>query len=311
MSKTATTTKYDPYQHINDIIIARLEQGELPWVSRYSRNERNEMGPARNGESGRVYTGLNRLLLSLPGRYYTPKNIKDNGWLIKSGSKSFYAAFFKMWEKKTTVTTTDPETGEEVTKEVTERIPIPRLYNVFHESQIDFLEEGKKPVNVAADYDGTPVVDADVIFMRYRSLTGVNVDDQAEDPSYELGTDTIHIPERARYASPEGYYLDLFHEMVHSTGHGNRLARKMPAVAAHTRVCSFEELVATMGSAYLMNEADMDTLQVYDSVAEECQRWAKALRENDRHWLVWASSKATKAVHYILTGEKDDDKKNA
>ncbi len=308
MNKNKTSTNYDPYQHIVDIIVDRLESGELPWVSRYSRNEQQDLGPARNGKSGRPYTGLNKLLLPLPGRYYTPNNIKDNGWLIKAGSKSFYASFFKMWEKKTKVTVTNPDTGEEETREIIETIPIPRLYNVFHESQIDFLEDGKKPVNVAAEYDATPVQDADLIFLRYRAQSGVNIDDQAEDPSYDLGNDTIHIPERKRYASAEAYYLDLFHEMVHSTGHGSRLNRKMPARSNNTRVCSLEELIASMGSAFLMNESDMDTLGVFDSVAEECQRWAKAIRENDKHWVVWASSKANKAVRYILTGKAEEEK---
>ena len=304
--------KFDPYQHITDIIISRLENGELPWVRRYSK-EQKAMGPARNGKSGREYTGINRLLLPFPGRYYTFNNVQQMGGRVKAGSKSFTAVFFKMVEKKFVIEKTDEDTGETVTKEGKQFIPVPRVYGLFHESQVELPESENtpKPLEDPARYDGEPVEDAENIIMTYRLREGVNIVDDAEDPGYEVATDTIFIPARGRYAKAEGYYNDLFHELVHSTGHPSRLNRELPAVAAaHGKQYSREELVSTIGSAFLMSEAEMDSLEAVDSVAAEAGHWIEALRA-DKRMIVWCSTRASKSVNFIMTGKTAETEDSA
>lgn len=306
-SVEASAERFNPYQHVTDLIISRLEQGDIPWIQRYSASERKAFGPARNGKTNRPYSGINKLLLPLPGRYYTFNNVQDMGARVKAGSKSFMAVFFKLFEKKFVKEYTDEDTGETIVKEGKQYIPVPRVYNLFHESQIEFAENGPAPAVIDTPYNGNPVEDAEEIIMTYRFREGVNIEDGADDPSYEVSTDTIRIPLRERYASAEGYYNDLFHELNHSTGHPSRLNRPMPAMAAsHGRTYSREELVSTIGAAFLMDEVEMNSLKAIDSTAAEAAHWIEALKA-DNKMIIWASTRASKSVNYILTGKKDDE----
>ena len=56
------------------------------------------------------------------------------------------------------------------------------------------------------------------------------------------------MPARSRFVDAPHYYSTLFHELVHSTGHGSRLNR---AFGAHfgDELYNKEELVAEMGAA--------------------------------------------------------------
>lgn len=306
-AKSASAERFNPYQYITDLIIERLEKGDIPWIQRYTPAERKAMGPARNGKTGRPYNGINKLLLPLQGRYFTFNNVEEMGGHIKAGSKSFTAVFFKLIEKRFVKEVTDEDTGETIVNEGKQYIPVPRVYNLFHESQIEFKDEGPELPVEQTKYSGNPVDDAEDIIMAYHFREGVNIVDGADDPSYEVSTDTIRIPLRSRYTSAEGYYNDLFHELVHSTGHPSRLNRSMPAVAAsHSRTYNREELTSTIGAAFLMGEAEMTSLDVIESAAGEAKHWIDALRE-DNHMIVWAASRASKAVNYILTGKTSDN----
>ena len=98
------------------------------------------------------------------------------------------------------------------------------------------------------------------------------------------------------------FYSTLFHEMVHSTGHKDRLGRLDTGV----KLASFgsedyskEELIAEIGSAFLMNYIGIETSKTFKNSAAYIQSWLKVLR-NDNKFIVSASSKAEKAMKYIL-----------
>ena len=63
----------------------------------------------------------------------------------------------------------------------------------------------------------------------------------------------MSVPPLDAYASREEYYSTLFHELVHSTGHGTRLKRQSLLQFTHfgDHEYSHEELVAEMGAAML------------------------------------------------------------
>ncbi len=62
---------------------------------------------------------------------------------------------------------------------------------------------------------------------------------------------------------------------------------------------SKEELVAEVGSAQLMNIVGIETTKSFRNSTAYIQSWLKVLR-NDNKFIVSASSKAEKAVNYIL-----------
>ena len=97
------------------------------------------------------------------------------------------------------------------------------------------------------------------------------------------------------------YYSTTFHEITHSTGHKTRLDRLQTGqVAAFgSEEYSKEELVAEIGSATLMNLLGIETVKTFRNTAAYIQSWLNVLK-NDNKFIVSASSKAEKAVNFIL-----------
>ena len=60
--------------------------------------------------------------------------------------------------------------------------------------------------------------------------------------------DYIEVPCKEQYQNIEEFYSTLFHEMIHSTGHKNRLDRLETGASAHfgSETYSKEELVAEL-----------------------------------------------------------------
>ena len=99
-------------------------------------------------------------------------------------------------------------------------------------------------------------------------------------------------------------YLDcLFNESVHSTMKESRCNRaedrKGKLVAFGSNEYSKEELVAEIGSASLMNILGIETTKSFCNSSAYIQGWLSKLR-NDVKFIVSASSKAEKAVNYII-----------
>ena len=85
----------------------------------------------------------------------------------------------------------------------------------------------------------------------------------------------------------------MFHETVHSTGHSSRLNRH--------KFCFFgdddyskEELVAELGSAFLMNQVGIEQPSTFKNSVAYLQGWMSKL-QSDPKLIVFAASQAEKA----------------
>ena len=88
---------------------------------------------------------------------------------------------------------------------------------------------------------------------------------------------------------------------VHSTGHAKRLARLDATAHFGSNDYSKEELVAEIGSAFLLHRTGLETAGSFRNNAAYIQNWLQALK-NDKRFIVSAAGKADKAVEYILAG---------
>ena len=106
---------------------------------------------------------------------------------------------------------------------------------------------------------------------------------------------------KEQYNLVNEYYSTTFHELTHSTGHKNRLDRlETGAVASFgSETYSKEELVAEIGSATLMNVTGIETPKTFKNSTAYIQNWLQVLK-NDNKFIVSASSKAEKAVNFII-----------
>lgn len=113
----------------------------------------------------------------------------------------------------------------------------------------------------------------------------------------------IRLPLFEQFINANEYYSTASHESVHSTMKESRCNRaedrKGKLVAFGSEDYSKEELVAEIGSANLMNIIGIETSGTFRNNTAYIQNWLSVLK-NDVKFIVSASSKAEKAVKYIL-----------
>lgn len=277
--------KFNVYQAITDRIIAQLENGMIPWHKPWS----GVTTGAFNRVSKKPYSLLNQMILEHDGEYATFKQWSELGGKIRKGAKSEIVVFWKIIEKNET-----NSHGEEVKKS----IPYLRYINVFHISQVDGVDPLEK-VEVVHE----PIEEAEKIKSDYSERENFLIKEIITNEAfYSPSRDFIQVPCREQYRDIMEFYSTLFHEMVHSTGHMSRLNRfneESKLVAFGSTDYSKEELVAEIGSATLMNMIGIETIKTFKNSAAYIQSWLRVLK-NDNKFIVSASSKAEKAVKYII-----------
>ena len=279
------TTKANVYEMITNRIIAELEKGNIPWKRPWT----GVRSGAYNRITKKPYSIINQILLKYSGEYATFKQWQDLGGHIKKGEKSEIVVFWKIYQKEETI----EETGE---KEV-RKIPVLKYYNVFHISQV----EGVKPLEVPFR-EVEPIEEADKIITMYVNREHLDFKELPSNKAfYSPSCDRVVVPMKEQYENINEYYSTTFHELTHSTGHKSRLDRlETGAIASFgSETYSKEELVAEIGSASLMNMLGIETPQTFKNSTAYIQNWLQVLK-NDNKFIVSASSKAEKAVNYIL-----------
>ncbi len=272
------------YDLVTERIIEQLERNIVPWQRPWSGTHSG----AYNRVSNKPYSLINQMLLSRSGAYASYKQWNDLGGHIKRGAKSEVVVFWKIqpFEK-------EQEDGTKVIKQ----IPILKYYNVFHISQVEGVEPKKIELN-----DLEPITEAEKIKESYKDREHINIIETVTNKAfYSPIGDYIQVPCREQYQAIEEFYSTLFHEIVHSTGHKTRLDRLETGNNAHFGSASYskEELCAELGSAYILNSLGIETPKTFTNSTAYIQGWLKVLK-NDNKFIISASSKAEKAVKYIL-----------
>lgn len=276
------------YEMVTERIISELEKGIIPWQKPWT----GIASGAFNRISKKPYSLLNQMLLKHTGEYATFKQWSDLGGTIRKGEKSEIVVFWKIQAVEE-----ENEDGEKITKQ----IPLLRYYNVFHISQVD----GVKPLEISKPNTVEPIEQAEQIFNTYLTREGIKLEQiTSNEAFYSPSRDLIHLPERQQFQSIAEYYSTAFHEATHSTGHKSRLDRLQTGATAAfgSETYSKEELVAEIGSASILNLLGIETDHSFRNSAAYIQSWLQVLR-NDVRFIVSASSKAEKAVNYILGTE--------
>ena len=273
-------SRADVYVSVTNRMIEELEKGTIapwrkPWVGGGPVNVRN----------GRPYRGVNVFLLGLQNygdpRWGTFKAVKESGGMVRKGEKATHVILWKPVPKRS------PEEGEAANYLLLKTFP------VFNADQCDGLPEMETGDTVQ------PIEAAEAIVTGYigPTIATNNVDMAAYSPSL----DYVTMPPTASFTSTEGYYSTLYHELVHSTGHKDRLDR-LESGGFGTSPYSKEELVAEMGAAMLCGLVGIENL---DQSASYVSGWLERL-QNDRKLVVQAAAQAQKACDLML-GTKFDE----
>ncbi len=273
------------YETVTNRIIEQLEKGVIPWQKPWQGSRSG----AFNRISKKSYSLLNQMLLKHEGEYATFKQWSDLGGKIKKGEKAELIVFWKICPIE--------ETKEDGTKEV-KQMPLLKYINVFHISQV----EGVEPLPADARENIEPIEEAEKVLTDYWTREHITVEHIQEDKAfYSPSRDLIQLPLLEQFNNANEYYSTAFHETVHSTMLEKRCNRREgnKLVSFGSDDYSKEELVAELGSASLMNIIGIETKGSFKNSSAYIQSWLTVLK-NDVKFIVSASSKAEKAVNYIL-----------
>lgn len=283
-SKTKfSRTKSDIYQTVTDSIISALETGVKPWSCPWQRVP-GMSGLPSNYATGAAYSGMNIMLLwysaSEQGfsdsRWMTYKQAKAEGGQVRKGEHGTTAIFYTTLEKEN-------DAGE------VEHIPMLKTFTVFNVQQIDGLALTTETVSPEATFD--PLPQAENLLRK----SGANIIEKGQNAFFIPSTDEIHLPERYLFAYAANFYATGLHELVHWSGGKSRLNREMKGKFG-SEGYAFEELIAELGSAFLMADLGIVGAVQHESYIAS---WLKALR-NDKRYIFKAASSASKAHRYLM-----------
>jgi antirestriction protein ArdC len=280
-------TKKEPLdvnEFITKGIIKQLEKGIIPWKHSFTKN-----GIPQNLITRKFYRGINVWLLSSlnypSNQFLSLKQLKDIGASPKKNETAHATVFWK-W-----INMEDKESGQ------TAQIPFLRILNVFNIRQCEGIPEDKL-LNKDEKDELIPNLESEAIVetmplkpeLRHKGKLAM----------YHPCEDYINIPAMKSYDKRENYYSDLFHYIVHSTGHPKRLNRKELLIMEPfvSDAYSVEELVAEMGASYLkffvgFPMGDSTTNSTY------IDGWLAKIK-HDKRVVIYAGNLAQKAVDFIL-----------
>lgn len=283
------TTKQTAYDKVTSRIVELLQQGICPWRKPWSSHQSRPC----NFTSNRPYSGINWFLLEVVGfdspYFMTFNQVKDKGGNVIKGSKGVPVVYWGTFEAEDKATgTVKPDTDK------ARKIPFLKSYTVFNASQIEGITFPEVATEELSKFE--PIATAEKIVADW--IDGPEILHGYNAACYVPSIDTVKLPIKPRFKSPEEYYCTLFHELGHATGSERRLNRNIGKTAFASASYSREELVAEMTAAFLCAECGIDN-SVIENSAAYLQGWMKALK-GDSKLVVTAASHAQKAANMIL-----------
>lgn len=263
-----------------DVIALMREHGKdwiKPWASQ---------GAPRNPLTGTTYRGMNTILLGLTAlrKHYdaplwaTLPQINKAGGAIRKGEKGVQCMFFQ----RRTV-------GEGDDERVMATVKFFWLFNILGQTTLDIP---RPPVRESTPFAAETLA--------WAQQMGVQIEHGGDRAYYAPALDRIQMPPAPDFTSDGAYAATLFHEMVHATGHKDRLDRFTNQSALFgNKDYALEELVAELGAAMLCQHRNTDAAPRGDH-ARYLNNWVQALSDKPGA-LATAASKATSAVSWIVT----------
>ena len=285
------------YQRVTEQVMDLLKQGTVPWQKSWDAH----VGPPRNGVSGRYYRGFNVFVLSLAGfespYWFTPRQVNGLDAHIRKGERVRWVQFWKFW---------DPGKGSETREDEPEKrrkgALIIRAYRVVNLDQCEGpgikIFRDKHAAETPVRHDNDPIAACERIVDGMPNRPGVRFG--GDRACYHMKSDVVELPHLHAFVSSEEFYAAYFHELVHSTGHPERLNRKTltDGTPFGSPTYSREELVAEMGAAFLCAVAGIEDPTLQNSAAY-IDGWLTYLR-SDPKALIVAGAQAQKAADYVM-----------
>ena len=310
-SHPARRSPPDVRQVITDRIVALLEQGVPAFRQRWTRAA--SRGLPLNGLTGAPYHGVNVLVLwdaAIAHGYashvwLTYQQAERLGAQVRRGEHGVLGAHFErrarqdLGDAPAAPGDRDPQPEDPAAsrEEARSSVLLCRPFRVFNAAQIDGLPTAvldRCAAPSAAPHG--PVEGA----MRLLGGCGATIRHGFEHAMYLPGLDEIRLPWPRQFTSAENHFATALHELVHWTGHRERLHRTFGARFGDAAY-AFEELVAELGSAFAMGHCGLVEATV-EGHAAYLEAWLGVLRR-DRTAIFTAARLAGEAFEFIRARE--------
>jgi len=292
-------------QEVTDTIVQMLEKGVAPWQKPWEPGAASLSMPF-NPTSERAYRGGNAVHLMATAlrngyddpRWMTYKQAAEQGWQVRRGEKCTHIEFWEVKPANQEGHTNAPSDADPDQSKRSERSrPIHRVYTVFNARQIDNIPDyaPAKRTEFEAVHAGEEIL----------ANSGAKiVHDQPDRAYYSRSQDSIHLPPRAAFKEPAGYYGTALHELAHWTGHPSRLNRSTLNESYRFGDLNYakEELRAELASVFLAAERGVP--HDPEQHAAYVGSWIKALKE-DKNEIFRAAHEASAATDFLLALERD------
>lgn len=275
----------------------------------------NLLADPTNMFTKKEYTRYNRLTLMIHMMlsdlkrplYATFNQISSAGGKLKKGSKGVVIQYFnfdiKHKEKKIRISLKEYKALSNAEQEnyiVRTFLKFFRVFNIEHIENIDEVDFDKTILDETDNLEDINLSDkAEDFITNLKSKKGLKLEHrETRSAYYSPSTDSITLPQTEYFKDEIRYYATLFHELIHWTGHPDRLKR-FELSAGKRSEYAFEELVAEMGSM-LMN-FDFKFNSEFSNSLVYLKGWLKSTKEDkDRvETLSEAFKLSTKAVNYL------------
>jgi antirestriction protein ArdC len=275
----------DHYEELTNTIIAKLEDGVLPWRRPWDPRKCSAGESPMNPVTGRTYRGINALALAMSPRAFggdprwmSYRQAAARGWQVRKGEKGAIVFFYKKLE-----------VGSD--DEDRRTIPLLRAYVVFHASQLDGIPELGEPA--APKPVAERIVDADLIVKG----SGVRVAIGGDRAFYTPSTDHIQMPPDGAFAGPPDWAATILHELAHASGAKHRLNRDLTGRFGNTAYAR-EELRAELASLFVGSALGLPS--DVPNHASYIHSWVDVLK-NDKREIFRAAADANRIAEWILS----------
>jgi antirestriction protein ArdC len=288
---TANANVQSLHDAVTARIISELEAGRFPWVQPWASSGGPPLGLPQNAATGRVYSGINILLLWAAAaeqgrssqRWLTFKQALALGGSVRKGEKGTMVVYADTYVPKS------EQEKASASGEDARRVGFLKRFTVFHVDQCDGL---------AVDPDAAPLPGRTEVLPHVEAViaaTKADIRIGGEMAFYSPSHDFIQVPPQEAYFEPINWHRTRLHELGHWTGHASRLDRDFSGKRAGEAYAR-EELVAELCSAFLCAE-----LGVVPTVrhADYIGAWLEVLKGDNRA-VFQAASHASKATSFIL-----------
>lgn len=267
--------------------------------------------------TGRSYNNQNKVVLYFicdKYKYKTPifvtfNQARNEKVQVLKGAKAFPISYYDLIIK-------DKITGKRVTREFYKNlspaeqekykvIPFLKYYNVFNLDQTNYSEVYPEKWNALVKEFGLNINSGnnfrnallDSVIEKQTWLCPITLKEQ-DGAFYSPYKDSITLPERYQFIDDKEFYYTALHEMAHSTGHPERLARKFGSFGSTEY--AREELIAELSAAVTGRDLGMAVTPRKEN-AQYLDGWCSII-SSDPKFIMTILSDVNKAVTSLEEG---------